>query len=290
MPAPAGTKRVKGKRITRQFIIGSEAWPLEAHNRPSGIPDDHTTGWRVYVRNVEGGPDLSTWLNKVQFKIFQTYQNPNRIVESEPFQIEETGWGGFNVDIRLYFNPDSHEKPQYRQHFLQLERYGSEEDRAKQEREKLVRSEICDFIEFNEPTELFWDAMTSESQWDYLNKDKGKAKKGAAALLGSGTTGNNGEKSVELPLQPSATNPYSKMLERALIKKFRDAEKEVEKFVEQDAKKREELDNDVKELKEEEIATKKKLEEVRQRKLSNGEPLEPLGNLTNGSAAATKKK
>ena len=71
-------KRVKGVKITRAFRIGSEAWKLDEKNRPAGIPEDHTTGWRVYVENVDGGPDISTWLNKVQFSLHETYPNNKR--------------------------------------------------------------------------------------------------------------------------------------------------------------------------------------------------------------------
>jgi YEATS domain-containing protein 4 len=207
------------------------------------------------------------------------------VVESEPFQVEETGWGGFNVDIRLYFNPDSHEKPQYRQHFLQLERYGTEEERAKQEKEKLVRSEICDFVEFNEPTEAFWDAMTSEGQWDYLQKDRGKGKK--AALLASGTAG---ERTVELPDNSTNTNPYSKAMERSFISQFKTAESEVEKGMDREKKKREELDKQIKELREEEVSLKKKLDELRAKKIESGLPVEPLGETVTPTTATNKKK
>ena len=59
-------------------MIGSEAWRLDESTRPEGIPADHTTGWRVYVKGIEGGPDITTWLKKVQFKLFHTYTNPLR--------------------------------------------------------------------------------------------------------------------------------------------------------------------------------------------------------------------
>ena len=61
--------------LTQHTVIGSEAWSLDSTNRPAAIPDDHTKGWRVYVRNVPEGPDITTWLKKVQFKLFHTYPN-----------------------------------------------------------------------------------------------------------------------------------------------------------------------------------------------------------------------
>lgn len=81
-------KRVKGVKITRAFRIGSEAWKLDEKNRPPGIPEDHTTGWRVYVENVDGGPDISTWLNKVQFSLHETYPNNKRSTLIQPFMEE----------------------------------------------------------------------------------------------------------------------------------------------------------------------------------------------------------
>ena len=144
-------------RISRPFIIGSEAWPLEAKNRLPTTPPDHTKGWRVYVRAPPGQPNISSWLKKVQFKIYHTYSNPSRLVDGPgPFEIEETGWGGFNIEIRLFFAPEVGSKPEYRSHFLQLEPYGSEELQKRQAEEGMVRSEFLEYVEFNEPTEGLW--------------------------------------------------------------------------------------------------------------------------------------
>lgn len=84
MPGLSDKKRVKGVKITRAFRIGSEAWKLDDKTRPPGTPDDHTTGWRVYVENVDGGPDISTWLNKVQFSLHETYPNAKRSMPRSP--------------------------------------------------------------------------------------------------------------------------------------------------------------------------------------------------------------
>ncbi|KAF2454061.1 yeats family-domain-containing protein [Lineolata rhizophorae] len=288
MPAPAGTKRVKGKRISRAFIIGSEAWPLPpvgSPQRPANVPDDHTTQWRVYVRGMPGQPDLTTWLKKVQFKLFHTYMNPLRTVDNAPFVVSETGWGGFNVEIRLHFNPASGEKPQWRQHFLQLERYGSDEDRARQEREGVVRSEFVEWIEFNEPTEAFWDEMTADSQWAYLDADKtaagpsgakgsGGRGKGATSTtgtsLGGGTAGvkdgkvNVGsgtpaggpvgvdgiERTSELPDKPTDYNDISLAMEADVMAIIRQAEAEIDKQMAKELERKKKMDEELKKLKE----------------------------------------
>ncbi|KAF2757688.1 yeats-domain-containing protein [Pseudovirgaria hyperparasitica] len=258
MPAPAGTKRVKGKRITRSFIIGSESWPLDDTNRHEGIPKDHTKGWRVYIKNIEGGPDITTWLQKVQFKIFHSYPNPHRMIDKckdQCFEVRETGWGGFNIDLRLFFQPVAHEKPQYRLHFLQLEPYGTEADKLEQVEKKMVRSEICEMIEFNEPTEAFFNALTDPKQFDYLSKDKHKGKKGVGTF-GLGY-------SVELAEQTTPTNPYTKELERKQVQTFEAAEKVVERLMIEEKGHTEEMAKRKAALKEEERKVLAELETVR---------------------------
>lgn len=255
MPAPSGTKRVKGKRISRNIIIGSEAFTLPKLGdpaRPKGIPDEHTTKWTVYVRQPAGDPDMTAWLNKVQFKIFQTYDNPLRTIENPPFEVTETGWGGFMVDIRLHFQSISGEKPQYRHHFLQLERYGDEKQKAKQEAENCVRSEVLEVVEFNEPTEALFDVLTSENQWDYLTKG---GKKSVAALSASGGPRRgmpgSGERSAQLPERGGEDVAFSKEQEEMLIDKIREAGKEIDGKIKAENQARELVEQRLKELRSE---------------------------------------
>lgn len=170
------------------------------------------------MRGIEGQPPITTWLKKVQFKIFHTYTTPTRIIEEPPFQVEETGWGGFNVEIKLFFIPEVNARQQDRQHYLQLEPYGTEAEIQKQIEAKLVRAEYLEIIEFNEPTEALWDILTDEAQFQKPAKrptGKGKAK----AVLKK----EEGEGSVELPEHSSANSPYSKDLERANLLQIRRA-------------------------------------------------------------------
>ncbi|KAF2183527.1 yeats-domain-containing protein [Zopfia rhizophila CBS 207.26] len=255
MPAPAANKRVKSKRISRNIIIGSEAYNLPPPgdpSRPKGIPDDHTKRWTVYVRQPEGDPDIRVWLNKVQFKIFNTYENPLRTCENPPFEVTETGWGGFSIDIRLHFQPISGEKAQYRQHFLQLEKYGDEKMQAKQESEGCVRSEFLEVVQFNEPTEALFEALTSEDQWNYLSMPTKGGKK--AAMMAMGPDGKprrgypNGERSAQLPERGGDTVPFSQEQEAALIQFIKEKIGVVEKELEEESKKREETEGMLKEL------------------------------------------
>jgi YEATS domain-containing protein 4 len=199
------------------------------------------------VRQPEGDPALSTWLNKVQFKIFNTYENPLRTCENPPFEVTETGWGGFSIDIRLHFQPISGEKAQYRQHFLQLEKYGDAKQQEEQERTGCVRSEFLEVVQFNEPTEALFEALTSEDQWNYLMPISGKGGK-KAAVLGIGANGRpkrgypSGERSAQLPEKGSDHVPFSQEQEAALIDMIRQKAKDVERELEEEAKKREDTE------------------------------------------------
>lgn len=206
-------------------MIGSEAWKLNDSNRPPKIKPGDTHGWRVYVRNIPGGPDLSTWLKKVTFQLHETFPNPVRNVENPPFELEETGYGGFLVGIQLHFQPYCNEKRQARQHFLQLEPYGDEASMEEQRKTGVVRSEITEAIEFNEPTEGLWDALTADNQWDYLNekpgRGKGKGRQSIQAPPGE-------ERSVELPDKGPPGSAYSKEQEDRLLDLFQKAMEKVE--------------------------------------------------------------
>jgi len=207
-------------------VIGTEAWKLNDTNRPRTVKAGDTTGWRVYVRPVPGGPDLSTWLKKVVFGLHETFPNPVRTVETAPFEIVESGYGGFLIVVKLYFQPSASEKQQQRQHFLQLEAYGDEALQAEQAATGVVRSEVVDFIEFNEPTEVLWDSLTNDHQWDYLVPGRGKGKgKNTLAALPSGYA-----RTVELPdkTPPGPGAVYSRETEEALLETLTKAMKQCE--------------------------------------------------------------
>lgn len=244
MPAATSIKRKKGIRIERPFIIGSEAWPLDPSTRKSDTPPDHTKGWRIYVRVPDGQPAISTWLKKVTFKIFHTYENPSRVVENAPFEITETGWGGFNVDVRLFFVSEASAKPEWRSHYLQLEPYGGEELQAKQASTQMVRSDFLDFVEFNEPTDAFYELLTGDEQFDQGRRGRGKGKgKAKAAKIVS-----NGEGSVELPEKETPDNPFARSSEKQLLEMLASAEAKIDELLVEEKTKNEQTLEELGEL------------------------------------------
>lgn len=71
--------------------------------------DGHTHQWTVYVKPYHN-EDMSTYVKKVHFKLHESYNNPNRIMTKAPYELSETGWGEFEIVIKIYFH-DPNERP-----------------------------------------------------------------------------------------------------------------------------------------------------------------------------------
>jgi YEATS domain-containing protein 4 len=71
--------------------------------------DGHTHEWTVYLKSFNN-EDFSAFVKKVHFKLHDSYGNPNRILTKPPYEVTETGWGEFEISIRIYFN-DPIERP-----------------------------------------------------------------------------------------------------------------------------------------------------------------------------------
>nr|VWO96102.1 N/A [Ganoderma boninense] len=121
--------RVRGVTMHRPVIYGNTAWALTQEERDELPHPDHTHRWTVAVRGaasvpdsdtVGGADDLGYFIKKVSFKLHDTYPNPNRNVDKPPFEVSETGWGEFEVTIRVYFVQESGEKAITFYHHLKL--------------------------------------------------------------------------------------------------------------------------------------------------------------------------
>lgn len=193
----------------------------------------------MYVRGLEGGPDITTWLKKVQFKLHHTYADASRTVETEPFEVHETGYGEFEIELRLYFDSTSGEKAQYRFHRLRLEPYGDEAQQQKQREKNLVLAETCEIVEFNEPSQEFFAKLTSEDQFGHLRK-KSAGGKGGGKGRGKGTKieyEGDKEPSANLPEKGSENVPWSREMERKVLDMLKDAQRELDVSIEQERQK-----------------------------------------------------
>ncbi|CAK1364320.1 Protein AF-9 [Cercospora beticola] len=266
MPA-ATSKRVRGIKITRHFIIGNEAHVLPYSGYPNPPPEGHTKGWKVYVRPLPNGPDITTWLKKVQFKLHHTYADASRTIESSSlldpatgaakkdisFEVAETGYGEFAVEIRLYFAPESGEKAIYREHYLTLSPYGDEKQKARQEKDNFVVAERLETIEFNEPTSDFAKMLMSEDQFNWLKVKKGRGKGKKPDFVFEG----NVEPSSQLPEKAlpgsgegagMSGGAWSVQYEKQVLAQLEKSKEKIDEMLEEEKKKMEERRKELEKL------------------------------------------
>ncbi|KAI0938154.1 hypothetical protein AcV7_003427 [Taiwanofungus camphoratus] len=169
--------RVRGISIYRPVIYGNTAVVLTQKERESLSSPDHTHRWTVAVRSAASAPDsdivggandLSCFIKRVTFKLHDTYANPTRNVDKHPFEISETGWGEFEIQIRVTFVPESGEKAILFYHHLKLHPWtvvgsGEPEIPPLEAAIKMgpVHSWQYDEIVFNDPFQSFLNILTS---------------------------------------------------------------------------------------------------------------------------------
>ncbi|KAK0646448.1 histone acetyltransferase subunit [Cercophora newfieldiana] len=238
MAPPAG-KRVKGVQIFRPFIYGTTARPFDekTNPKPPGVPDDHTHSWTVFVKGIDD-VDITYWLRRVQFKLHESIPNHVRMIDGEkgkPFTIHETGWGEFEITIKLYYVPESGEKPQTLYHHLRLHPFG----RTEEEKETMrLNGEVISWTYeeqiFNEPYEAFYDVLTSGAIPVPGSKVGGGKGKGAAAKgkeqEAQRSEGGVLERSAMIPMTNRPGQLFSRETEQVELKKLQEALKTVQEM------------------------------------------------------------
>lgn len=95
----------QGTSIVKPIIYGNTAKYFGQKRHEDG----HTHKWSVYVRPYVN-EDIGTWVKKVHFKLHDSYESPTRVVQKPPFEVSETGWGEFELVIKIFFQ-DTSERP-----------------------------------------------------------------------------------------------------------------------------------------------------------------------------------
>ncbi|KAH7931162.1 yeats family protein [Leucogyrophana mollusca] len=166
--------RVRGLTIHRPVIYGNTATVLTPKERESLNFPDHTHRWTVAVRSaasapdsdiVGGADDLGYFVKRVTFKLHDTYTNPTRHVDKPPFEVSETGWGEFEIQIRITFITESGEKPITLYHHLKLHPWSVTGDPEIPSPENAMRmgpvhSWQYDEIVFSDPFQSFLNILT----------------------------------------------------------------------------------------------------------------------------------
>ncbi|XP_063620623.1 YEATS domain-containing protein 4 [Cydia splendana] len=151
---PDSGGRIKGLTIVKPIVYGNVARYFGKKREEDG----HTHQWTVYVKPY-ANEDMSNYIKKVNFKLHESYANPNRIVTKPPYELTETGWGEFEIVIKLHFH-DPNERPVTLYHILKLFQSPASEGAPPTVGRALV-SESYEEIVFQEPTQLMQHLLTT---------------------------------------------------------------------------------------------------------------------------------
>ncbi|KAI1705080.1 YEATS family domain-containing protein [Ditylenchus destructor] len=84
--------------IVKKIVYGNRAEKLSEKNAAG-----HTHSWTLYVKALDEDQCISNYVRKVEFVLHNSYQNPLRVIDKAPFELSETGYGGFDVQMKLFF-------------------------------------------------------------------------------------------------------------------------------------------------------------------------------------------
>ncbi|KAK0736962.1 yeats family-domain-containing protein [Apiosordaria backusii] len=255
-------KRIKSLSIYRPFIYGTTARPFDpiSNPKPPGVPDDHTHSWEVFVKGVDD-TDITYWLRRVQFKLHESIPNHVRVIDAvpgKPFSLKETGWGEFEITIRLYYVTESNEKPQTLYHHLRLHPYGrteEEKDKMKKGDGGVVKSWNYDEQIFNEPYESFYEILTTGAMPPSMvgsgqKGGKGGKQKGEKEQKVERSEGGVLARSAMIPLTNRGPDfPFSRETEQCEIEKLKKALVKVEEMTRKTKEEMEKKEKRLKELK-----------------------------------------
>lgn len=105
---------MKGVQVSIPVVTGTVAVSLGKK-----ATDTATHSWTVYVRSAQD-ESLGSVVKKAVFKLHESFPNPNREIQAPPFELQETGWGEFDILIELHFHDDAREPPIELLHSLRL--------------------------------------------------------------------------------------------------------------------------------------------------------------------------
>jgi len=143
--------RMRGVSIVKPIVYGNSSRRFDKKREEDG----HTHSWTVYIKPYHN-EDMSVYVKKIQFKLHDSYATPLRMVTKPPYEVTETGWGEFEVVIKIFFH-DPSERPITIYHPLKLFQTDSNIVIGK----KIVISESYDEMIFQDPTIMMHSMLTS---------------------------------------------------------------------------------------------------------------------------------
>ena len=122
--APNSSSFEQGSEVGAVNAASGTATPSSATPTAAGSSATISTRGRDqehdYHKMVGNRDDISHFIKRVQFKLHDTYPQPTRNVDKFPFHVTETGWGEFEIQIKIFFVPEANEKPLTLFHHLKL--------------------------------------------------------------------------------------------------------------------------------------------------------------------------
>lgn len=143
---PDSGGRQKGVTIVKPIIYGNIARALPEPRA------NHTHEWTVYLKPYKN--EDMTFIKKISFKLHESYgPNAEKTILTPPFEVKETGWGEFEIIIKIHF-VDPNERPVTIYHHLKLFEHDPNNPGAppKIDKTKTVVSENYDEIVFQDPS------------------------------------------------------------------------------------------------------------------------------------------
>ncbi|MCL4148102.1 UNVERIFIED_CONTAM: hypothetical protein GTU68_052541 [Idotea baltica] len=155
---PDSGGRIKGLTIVKPIVYGNFARYFGKKREEDG----HTHEWTVYVKPYNN-EDMSTYVKKMHFKLHESYSNQNRVLTKPPYEVTETGWGEFEIIIKIYFH-DPNERPVTLYHILKLFQSGMTVPPPLPlggEFKKPLVSEFYEELLFQDPSALMQQLLTN---------------------------------------------------------------------------------------------------------------------------------
>ena len=109
----------------------------------------------MFLRGLEN-EDLSYFIAHVTFGLHSSFHNPNRIIAQPPYEVTETGWGEFVINITITFHSPSL-APVHLSHLLKLFPPPTIQPTVR----KPVMSESYDELVFYHPTRDVYERLMS---------------------------------------------------------------------------------------------------------------------------------
>lgn len=156
---PDSGGRQKGITIIKPVVYGNISRALA-----EPLDNKHTHRWTCYIKPYKN--EEMSYIKKVSFKLHESYgAQAERVLTAPPFEVEETGWGEFELIIKIFF-VDPNERPVTIYHHLRLFNHDPNNPNPVPQivKDKIVVSEHYDEIVFQDPSLMMSQILNAPSK------------------------------------------------------------------------------------------------------------------------------